>query len=149
MIEAFTKAWFANLHKMRERFTAEHPDSYEAIVKSVVQMLHDASDEDEKPDPERITEIDHGDYQGTLLYVIGATGYQPSTYWAVDVGYGSCSGCDTLQAIGGYSSDPPNDQQVTEYMQLALNVVQKLRLIAGYGLSTATQSSTSGEASKP
>lgn len=127
MIEAFTKAWFANLHTMREKFTAKHPDDYKDVVKAVVEMLADASDDYDKPDPERIHEIDDGHYQGTLVYVIGASGYQPSRYWYVKVSYGSCSVCDTLQAISGYSSEPPNDTQVSEYMTLALHIVQGLR----------------------
>lgn len=131
MIEQFTKAWFANLHTMREKFTAQHPEDYKAVVRAVVEMLAAASEEYDRPDPERIHEIDDGHYQGTLVYVIGAQGYQPSRYWYVRVSYGSCSGCDTLQAISGYSSDPPNDSQVSEYMTLALHVVQGLREMSG------------------
>jgi hypothetical protein len=127
MIEAFTKSWFANLHAMREKFTAKHPDDYKEVVRAVVHMLADASTECDKPDPKRIHEIDDGDYQGTHVYVIGAQGYQPSRYWYVKVSYGSCSGCDTLQAISEYSSDPPNSKQVSEYMTLALHIVQGLR----------------------
>jgi hypothetical protein len=127
VIEQFTKAWFANLHSMREKFSSKHPAEYLEVVRAVVEMLSDASDEYDKPDPQRIHEIDDGDYQGTLVYVIGASGYKPSRYWYVKVGYGSCSGCDTLQAISEYSSDPPNDRQVSEYMTLALHIVQGLR----------------------
>ena len=39
MIEEFTKAWFANLHSMRENFAAKHPDDYKEVVRAVVQML--------------------------------------------------------------------------------------------------------------
>lgn len=131
MIEEFTKAWFANLHTMREKFTAKHPDNYKEVVRAVVEMLASDGDEYERPDPERIHEIDDGDYQGTLVYVIGAGGYQPDRYWYVKVGYGSCSGCDTLQAISEYSSDPPNDKQVSEYMTLALHIVQGMREMGG------------------
>ena len=127
MIEEFTKAWFANLPAMREKFTAKHHEDYKEVVKAVVEMLSAASEGYEKPDPERIHEIDDGSYQGTLVYVIGGTGYQPSRYWYVKVSYGSCSGCDTLQAISDYSSQPPNDTQVSEYMTLALHIVQGLR----------------------
>ena len=127
MIEAFTKAWFANLHTMREKFTAKHPEEYKEVVRAVVEMLAGASDEYEKPDPERIHAIDDGNYQGTLIFVIGCSGYQPGRYWYVKVGYGSCSGCDTLQAISGYSGEPPNNEQVSEYMTLALHIVQGLR----------------------
>ena len=127
MIEAFTKAWFANLHTMREKFTAKHPEDYKEVVRSVVEMLADASDDYDKPDPERIHEIDDGNYQGTLVYVIGGSGYQPSRYWYVKVSYGSCSGCDTLEAIRGYRNESPDEEQVREYMTLALHIVQGLR----------------------
>lgn len=127
MIEKFTQAWFANLHAMREKFTAKHPDNYKEVVRAVVEMLASQIDEYEAPDPSRIHEIDDGDYQGTLVYVIGCGGYQPSRYWYVKVSYGSCSGCDTLQAISEYSSEAPNKEQVDQYMTLALHIIQGLR----------------------
>jgi hypothetical protein len=127
MIEAFTKSWFANLHAMREKFTAKHPDDYKEVVRAVVHMLADASDAYDKPDPERIHEIDDGGHQGTHVYVIGAQGYQPSRYWYVKVSYGSCSGCDTLEGIRGYRDGQPDADQVGEYMTLALHIVQGLR----------------------
>lgn len=128
MIEAFTKAWFANLDAMRQKFAANHPEDYEAIVKIVVQMLAEASNEYDKPDPERIHRIDDGDYQGTDVYVIGASDYQPSRYWYVKISYGSCSQCDALQNIRGYTeTDSPSPDQVKQYMTLALHIVQGLR----------------------
>lgn len=79
------------------------------------------------PDPARIYQIDDGGYEGTLVFVIGAGGYKPSRYWYVKVGYGSCSVCDTLQAIRGYEGDAPTKEQVDAYMTLALHIVQGLR----------------------
>ena len=125
MIEKFTKAWFANLHEMRKKFTEKHPENYKEIVKSVIEILKD--DDYDSPDPERIHEIDDGDYQGTLVYVIGGNGYQPNNYWYVKVGYGSCSGCDTLEGIRNYDSDAPRNEQVDEYMTLALHIIQGLK----------------------
>lgn len=133
MIEAFTKAWFSNLHTMRAKFEAKHPEDYKDVVRAVIEMLAytEVGDLGSKPDPNRIHEIDEGDYQGTLVYVIGAQGYQPSDYFYVRVAYGSCSGCDTLQRIRAYMDGPPNDDQVRDYMTLALHIVQKLRLMDG------------------
>lgn len=127
MIEEFTKAWFANVHAMREKFTTKHPENYREVVRSVVQMLADSSDEYDKPDPDRIHEIDDGSYQGTLVYVIGDSSYRPNRYWYVKVGYGSCSGCDTLKGIRCYGEGQPDEDQVSEYMTLALHIVQGLR----------------------
>ena len=134
MIEEFTKRWFERNHLVREQFEKEIPDSYKDIVKAVVIMLHD-EDKYFSIDPERIHEIDDGDYQGTLLYVIGDAGYQPDTYWYVKVGYGSCTACDTLQAItsGEWGLETEEEKQawkkeaVDQLMTLALHIVQGLK----------------------
>ena len=112
-------------------FRAKRPDSYTAIVKAVVETLSDPTDEwDSKfPDPERIYVIDDGHYQGNRLFIIGAKGYQPSSYWAVIVDYGSCSGCDTLEALQGYSDDPVTDDELNGTMTLALHILQSMKLI--------------------
>ena len=127
MDKKIVSAWDTHKAKVQAVFEAAHPVSYKDVVRAVVQMLHDASDECDKPDPERIHEIDDGDYQGTLVYVIGATGYQPDQYWYVKVGYGSCSGCDTLKAICKYEYGKPSDEQVDDYMTLALHIVQGMK----------------------
>ena len=72
-------------------------------------------------DHENIREIDDGHYQGTLVFIINETGYQPSSYFATSVGYGSCSGCDTLQSVT-MSTDV--EQRIKEYMTLILHMVQ-------------------------
>lgn len=137
MIERFVKYWEARKVDIRAHFASNWPEDYEAIVKTVIEHMRPSGEDgpyfrEDCPDPDRIHEIDDGDYQGTLIYVIANTGYQPSTYWAVDVGYGSCSGCDALQAITDYR-DEHSESDLDQLMQLALNVVQGLRQIAGYG----------------
>lgn len=116
--------------QLREIYRERHPDSYTDVVRNVMVIL---GEEDYssfyKPDPTRIRVADDGDYQGTLLFIIGADGYQPDHYWAVKVSYGSCSGCDTLQSIQDYSSDTPSESQVNDYMTLSLHIVQGLKEI--------------------
>ena len=127
MIEEFAKAWFAKKDALEAVFKTRHPDDYEEIVKLVVQhILHD-EDAYLSPDPARVHSIDDGHYQGTLVFVIGASGYQPDDYWYVKVSYGSCSGCDTLENIRDYSDDAPSDVQVRDYMTLALHIVQGMK----------------------
>ena len=134
MIEKFTKRWFERKDSVQEKFEAKLPSSYSDIVVAVVEMLND-EDEYETPDPARVHEIDDGDYQGTLLYVIGAANYQPNTYWYVKVGYGSCTACDTLQAItsGEWGLETEEEKQawkkeaVDQLMTLALHIVQGLK----------------------
>ena len=129
MDKKIVAAWNMHKEKVRATFEKAHPDDYRSVVTAVVQMLHDSSDDYNKPDPARIHEIDDGDYQGTLVYVIGATGYQPDKYWSVKVGYGSCSGCDTLEGIrhsAPYGATAPTEEQVKDYMTLALHITQGL-----------------------
>ena len=128
MIQKFIDRYMGRKGELKALFASKHPEDYKSIVQAVVKVLHDESD-DECPDPERVHEIDDGDYQGTLVYIIGATGYQPSTYWAVMVNYGSCSGCDTLESIRHYSNETPTDDQVNDYMTLALHIAQGIKPI--------------------
>lgn len=127
MEQKYVDRFMANKEQLRATLREGHPKSYKDLVTHVVQVV--TSSAYNELDPKRITEIDHGDYQGTLLYIIATNDYQPSTFWAVKVGYGSCSGCDTLQAISDYSSEKPTEGQVDQYMDLALHIVQGLKEI--------------------
>lgn len=133
MIQEFVNCFIASEIKTKVEIT-EHFDDYKSLVKKVIEIISD-KDTYEDPDPNRVHEIDDGDYQGTYIYLIAAKGYQPSDYWLVDVSYGSCSGCDTLQSTRGYSEDPPTEEQRDKYWTLMLHVVQKLRKVAGYELA--------------
>lgn len=128
MITKFVDIFMQHQEELKD-FFVKHPDNYKDIVKAVISLISMYDDSYESPDPELIHEIDDGDYQGTLLYVIASKGYQPDTYWAVKVGYGSCSGCDTLEAIRDYSDDAPYEQQVKDYLTLCLHIIQGLKEI--------------------
>lgn len=127
MIQTFVNAFMERQDKLRQEFSAKHPENYESIVRSVVSLLSDVEQDFGRMDPERIHEINDGDYQGTLLYLIAADDYQPSRYWYVRVSYGSCSGCDTLESIRSYDDGTPSEQQVSDYLTLALHIVQGLK----------------------
>lgn len=128
MIPEFVAAWDARKHILRAKFAKKLPKDYKSIVKSVVSIL--GGDNSRLcPDPTRVVEIDHGEYQGTLVFVIASEGYQPDTYWYVMVGYGSCSACDTLEGIKDSVDEdgPPTSEQLDDYMTLALHIVQGLK----------------------
>ena len=125
MIAKFVELFMTAGPKLEAVFSEAHPASYKAIVEAVVAVLSDG--DDAAPDPRRVHEIDDGEYQGTLVYVIGATGYQPGEYWYVKVSYGSCSGCDTLLSIRGYADGKPTAAQVRDYMTLARHIVQGMK----------------------
>lgn len=101
--------------------TCEYGVDYEDIVRIVIDAIHE---DDGDPDPNAIHEIDDGDYQGTLLFVISEDLYQPYDYWYVRVEYGSCSVCDTLEGIL-YDSDD-REQQINDLFTLALHIFQGL-----------------------
>ena len=127
MIPAFVKAWDEHKDYIEAHLKEEHPENYKQLVTWVIEMINPL-DEYDLPDPKRIVEINQGDYQGTLVYVIGATGYQPNDYWYARISYGSCSGCDTLEWISSLEyDDKPTEKQIKEYMTLALHIVQRLK----------------------
>jgi len=128
MIQEFVGRFMANKEILAAQFRLTPPSDYEDLVRSTIKLIAGEEEYDD-PDPERVHKIDDGDYQGTLVFVIGAQGYQPDRYWYVKVGYGSCSGCDTLQRIeaDGEFDESPNEGQVADYVTLALHIVQGLK----------------------
>ncbi len=129
MIKELVARWEQNKPQIRKSFEVKHPKDYKDLVKTVVENITSKEYGELSLDPERIHQIDDGDYQGTLVFVIAEKGYQPSKYYSVLVDYGSCSACDSLQSIRDYSDGPPTKNQVDEYMTLALHIVQKLKFI--------------------
>ena len=122
------KRYFENKEQVLKAFTEKHPKDYAEIVEAVIKAIYgDDVGHFGLPDPERIHQIDDGDCQGTLVFVIAGDGCQPQDYWYVKVSYGSCSGCDTLQRISNYSHETPSREQIADYMTLALHIVQGLK----------------------
>ena len=76
----------------------------------------------------KITVIDDGDYQGTLMFLIPKDCYQPSEsdYLLTFVSYGSCSVCDTLMGIQGWDDAKPTEQQLKDYMALCKDLVANM-----------------------
>ena len=95
---------------------------YKDLVKLTVMFI--LNDENEW-DVNKITEIDDGDYQGTLLYLIPEDTYQPnsSEYLMTFVEYGSCSGCDTLQAIQCFLDTKSRDKSIDDLMNLCKDLI--------------------------
>ena len=103
---------------------------YEYLVKLVIK--HILNDEEceygDKWDADRITTIDNGDYQGTLLFVIPNATYQPSEYeyLLTYIGYGSCSVCDYLQSIQPWEARDLTDQEVKNFMALCKDILTNI-----------------------
>ena len=136
MINEFVEAFHKGQDELKATFS-KHPNEYKDVVKAVVTVIAkniDSPDRYQIPDPERIHEINDGEYQGNLLYLIAADSYQPSVYWYVMVYYGSCSACDTLENIRSDYTDydervTVSEKQLKDYMMLALHIVQGIKLL--------------------
>lgn len=117
MIQEFVTKFDENRDKLAESFRQSEPDTYDDIVRSVVALF-------DVMDVNRITRICHGDYSGSIVYVIGESGYSPETYWYVKLWYGSCSVCDTFCAA---QENTDKEERVRKYMLMALYAVQDLK----------------------
>lgn len=112
-------------------YFAETPQSeygtYEQLLTKTIEMcINDPVSPEINTDA--ITQINDGDYQGTLLFVIPLSTYQPCEweYLTTYVGYGSCSGCDTLLGISEYDTGLPNKTQIEAYLTLCLHMVEHM-----------------------
>jgi hypothetical protein len=136
MIIELVNQWEENKHKLKEYFRTTNQNeygSYKSILKKVFELCIPQSNDYSEWDLDKMTVIDDGDYQGTLIFIVPIDCYQPSLgdYVVTNTYYGSCSGCDTLRGIrdstDDYGNGFPNEEQVKEYMTLALHLVQKLK----------------------
>lgn len=132
MIQEFVEAWDANKENLKNYIASHNQGEYSNYAR-IVRMIFEQvinpylkRPNHNKFNLDNIHEIDDGNYQGTLIYLIPYDTYQPSQweYVITYVGYGSCSGCDALLAISGYESGRPTNEQVKNYMDLCLNILQ-------------------------
>ena len=135
MIKYALKKWNENKDALRNAIQQTEKDKrgawdYNDIVKLVCRYIfnENTTDKDPKINIEGITMIDNGGYQGTLLFMMPFDTYQPMEYdyLMTYVGYGSCSGCDTLQCI--QSAEMCNnvnstDDLIGDYMTLCKDIV--------------------------
>lgn len=140
MIKYCMEKWEKNKNLLEE-YIRNNPkiinrNGYKTFVEAVVMyILNDGTNDrcvnnELKWDINSITEIDDGAYQGTLLYLIPLSTYQPGEYeyLMTNVGYGSCTVCDTLQSIQDYSNNYSNmtEEMVKDFMGLGLDIVRNM-----------------------
>ena len=128
MLKIIRDKWDRNKDKLQETLikgNTFNECSYIDLVKLSFKIIFNSDGEGDQLDIKKITEIDDGDYQGTLLYLIPFETYQPSEYeyLMTHVSYGSCSGCDTLQSIQDYGKKFLTDQQVSDFMTLCKDIL--------------------------
>ena len=130
MLKYCLTQWDKNENKLKEVLSKNTElNDYITLVKLTFDTIFNFNNEcGVELNIERITEIDNGNYQGTLLYLIPFKTYQPCEYeyLMTYVGYGSCSGCDTLKSIlsdGEYGNKVPTDKQLKDYMALCRDLI--------------------------
>lgn len=129
--------WNCN-RELLEDALKEHPNldgcDYKDLVQLVVRNILNASIDKSIGtwNADEITEIDNGDYQGTLLFLIPKDCYQPdeAEYLMTFINYGSCTVCDTLQNI---HCDMSGEEQIRGYMALCKDMVTNMIKPYNYG----------------
>lgn len=88
--------------------------TYEDLVKLIFRTFSTL-------DLDKIEVIDNGDYQGCMLFIIPFDTYQPdeSEHIMTYIGYGSCSGCDALEA----AKCGPEEKIVSSLMSICDDIV--------------------------
>lgn len=133
MLKYCLDKWNRNNKRLEEALKKDktlNSCDYIYLVKMVVDYI--LNDESEKSwnswNSNNISVIDNGDYQGTQLFLIPLKTYQPCEYeyLMTYVGYGSCSGCDTLLSIQDWDDKLPTGQQLTDYMALCKDLVTNM-----------------------
>lgn len=132
MMKIMKERWDLNKakleHELRTR-TGLNVCNYEYLVELTFEIIFNSSSDEgygKTLNLDSITAIDNGDYQGTLLFVIPFEVCQPceSEYIMTYIGYGSCSGCDALQAAQEWNEkELLEDWQVKDFMSICKDLV--------------------------
>jgi hypothetical protein len=133
MILHYVKQWEERKHLIEQWLTKNEPNSYQDIYETLFRLV---VTEPQKINPQltnynewnwnRFVKIDDGEYQGNEIYILCSNVYQPelNDYIFTSIAYGSCSGCDTFQAI---QESEDKAERVKGYMTLALHMVQETK----------------------
>ena len=131
MVKEFVQQWDERKHLLEKWLKENQPSEYEDIYRKLFELVIT------KPNGyaddwnwERFRVIDDGDWQGNLIFILCNDSYQPNLrdYIFTEVDYGSCSGCDTFEHIRDLAWEDKNtDEQVNQYMTLALHMIQETK----------------------
>lgn len=117
-----------DLRKILAERTDLNECCYEDLVKLTFETIYNSYETTSrnKLNLDKITTIDDGDYQGSLLFMIPFDAYQPDPgeYIMTAIYYGSCSGCDALQAAQNYrGKELLSEEQITDFMDICKDLV--------------------------
>lgn len=136
MLKVLAEQWCKNKNQLKNYLKDNYEKLNSLIYRDIVKIAFEQIYENKLNalDLEHITEIDNGDYQGTLLFIIPFNTYQPShcEYLMTYIDYGSCSACDTLQSLQvdyhyyGYEGQAKEDyinQKINGFMYLCKDIL--------------------------
>lgn len=126
MIKIMKDLWDKNSNALRDKLSSWselNTCTYIDLVRLTFDTIYNDGSQKVNLDLEdkHIHEIDDGDYQGTLLYVIPFCGYQPDAenYIMTFIYYGSCSGCDSLMDAQSWTDhDGTEEQRIATFMSI-------------------------------
>lgn len=134
MIPELIEQWNAHKEKLRERIknTENSTIDYDYLVKCIVEVIMSEMEYDF----DEIAVLHSGDYSGTAVYFIKPINdclHFIDKIIYMNVEYGTCSLCDTLEYIQNldFNSEYPNDQQLDDYMTLCLHLIQSAKYLGG------------------
>lgn len=131
MLKYCYEKWDKNKDRLEEalrKTDISRVEYRDLLVLTVDNILNEPESTYPQWESKRITQIDDGDYQGTLLFLIPEDTYQPSEYeyLMTYIGYGSCSCCDTLQSIQPDSDEETTDDDIAEFMALCKDFITNM-----------------------
>ena len=144
MIKDFAEAWAKYKGDLQERIAESETHTswnYDDLLKMLFETVVNPYLDEQGRDTfnmDHVTTVDDGSYSGTLLFVLYRGVFSPyiSDYIYTSVYYGSCSVCDTLQAIQAdydeWEDKAPNERQVQDYMKLCLHLLQNCYCMREY-----------------
>lgn len=144
MIEHFVNQWYENKHELESFLEMDYDQSedkrywglsYGYLFRKVFELVITETREIRTPfderwnnyswDWDRFQIIDHGEYQGEMIFIMVPNVYQPSLdkdYYFTSVSYGSCSHCDTMAHVR--EEVETKEEKIQALMLAALHMVQ-------------------------
>lgn len=134
MLKWVELAWAENSGELKRELGKGSCYSYSGLFKLAIKVVLNPYIVEntllDSLNADRITTIDDGDWQGTQIFIVPTSDYQPSEgdYYWTSVWYGSCSACDALQAANDYKR---KTERVQAWSLLCLRMLQGLSRLNG------------------
>lgn len=130
MLKWCVDKWFANKEGLRRVLETDESlknCEYLHLMELVVEhILNQKEEENSRFDSAKITKVDQGDWQGTILFFIPRKTYEPNAgdYLLTYIEYGSCPLCDVLEKTKDGLYDNKNKKQsIDDFMIICKELV--------------------------